>query len=833
MTRWKKLLLIFISSLAGIILLASVLAYVYEDEIKAVVVSNINKNLKTPVSVKQISFSFIRKFPFATLEFTNVQAQGLLYKETKKDLVVAEKIFLLFNLMDIFNKDIALKKIELKNASISLYINQQGLNNYEVWNSGSKDSASSFNLDLEDVVLNNVIINHISQPLQEDFSAHVTQGNLSGHFASETFELKSNADIFFNHFTIASVNYLDHKKTTIDFNLQVNTKLKQYSFNNSTCRIADLVLKTEGTINTLNETQIDLKVHADKANLKELLSLIPKKYLTDIDKYNYSGSVYFDAAINGIANKNHTPLVELSFGTSDGTLSPRNSEYKITALHFKGHYLNRKSAKQPVSFVSLTELSGSLEQQPFNGSLQVENFSHPLISCSVRSKIKLESLSHFYKPDTVEQMNGDLMVNATFSGHADDKKSYSSSGTIEMQNVNFRLKLKAVDFSSFNGHFILAGNSLNVKDFKGQIAGSDFNINGSFNNIFSYLMLPDQTLSCDADLTSRNIDLNELLEDKTQTTNEDTAYRLDFSDKLVLKLRLNVGIISFKKFQAWQMRGSITLANKILNTENLSFKAVEGNVLLQGSINTSKSDSMLISYSADVKRLDINQLFYEMGNFGETVLTDKNLKGTVTANVQFASVWSKSLHCNFDKVYAKADITIENGELNNFTPMLSLSRYLKGADLKNIKFSTLHNTIEVSKQRILIPTMQIHSNAFELTASGTHSFDNIVDYHLAFLLSQIVGKKVKEQNTEFGTIEDDGLGRSKLFISMKGPAADPKISFDRRKTEEKIETSIKDEKTNLKNILNKEFGWYKKDSAATANPPKQKKREELQIEKED
>ena len=92
---------------------------------------------------------------------------------------------------------------------------------------------------------------------------------------------------------------------------------------------------------------------------------------------------------------------------------------------------------------------------------------------------------------------------------------------------------------------------------------------------------------------------------------------------------------------------------------------------------------------------------------------------------------------------------------------------------------------------------------------------------------------MKEQNTEFGTIEDDGLGRSKLFISMKGPVADPKISFDRRKTEEKIETSIKNEKSNLKNILNKEFGWGKKDSAATANPPKQKKKEELQIEKED
>ncbi len=811
------------------VLIASLLAYIYEDEIKAVIVTSINKNLKTPVEVNQISFSFIRKFPYATLEFTDVKAQGLLFKETKKSFVLAEKIFLMFNLMDIFNKDIALKKIELKNATVNLYINKEGLNNYDVWKPDRKDSASTFNLDLEDVVLNNVKVNYINISLQQDYAIQIPRGNLSGHFANESFELKCNTDLTVNHFIADGVNYLKNKKAKIDFNLQVNTKQQLYTFNNATCRIADLVLKTEGSINTLNETQIDLKVHADKANLKDLLSLIPQQYLKDIDHYNYTGSVYFDASVKGVANKKHTPLIELSFGTTDATLSPESSNYKISALHFKGYYINRKSAMQPVSFISLTELSGNLEGQPFKGSLQVEDFTHPFVNFSIRSNVNLEALSHFYKPDTIEQMHGNLLVNASFKGRADDRKSYASAGNVEMQNVSFRLKRKVVDFSRFNGHFSLSGNQLMVRDFRGEVAGSDFLFNGSFNNIFSYLMLPDQTLSCEADLSSRNIDLDELLEDKSESTKNDTAYKIDFSDKLNLKLRLNVGIISFRKFQAWQMKGSITLSNKILNTENLSFKAVDGTVLLQGSINTLKKDSMLISYNADLKRLDINQLFYELGNFGQSVLTDKNLKGSVTANIQFASMWSKNLHCNLDKVYAKGDITIENGELNNFAPMLSLSRYLKGADLKNIKFQTLHNTIEIKKQNIVIPAMQIHSSAFELTASGTHNFDNIVDYHLAFLLSQIVGRKVKQQNTEFGTIEDDGLGRSKLFISMKGPVSDPKIAFDRKGTEAKIEADIKNEKSNLKKILNKEFGWFKKDSAATVNPPKQKKKEELQI----
>ena len=72
----------------------------------------------------------------------------------------------MFNLMDIFKKDIALKKIELKNATINLYINKNGFANYDVWKSEKKDTvskSSTFNLDLEDVTLKNIIVNYIDK----------------------------------------------------------------------------------------------------------------------------------------------------------------------------------------------------------------------------------------------------------------------------------------------------------------------------------------------------------------------------------------------------------------------------------------------------------------------------------------------------------------------------------------------------------------------------------------------------------------------------------------------------------------------------------------------
>ena len=124
--------------------------------------------------------------------------------------------------------------------------------------------------------------------------------------------------------------------------------------------------------------------------------------------------------------------------------------------------------------------------------------------------------------------------------------------------------------------------------------------------------------------------------------------------------------------------------------------------------------------------------------------------------------------------------------------------------------------------------MEIKSSALNLMASGTHTFDNIVDYKLNMLLSDVLGKKVKSNETEFGVVEDDGLGHTKLFLAMKGPVDDPKFSYDKKAVSEKIAQDFRADKKNMKTMLNEEFGMFKKDPTVKVDKPK-KKKEEMQI----
>jgi len=653
-----------------------------------------------------------------------------------------------------------------------------------------------------------------------------------GAFTSDVYDLKANGDIYVKQLAMNSVNYIDHKYVQLDLQTNINTTTETYSFSNSKMKMETLELSVDGKITKAEKgRQFDLSIISKETTITGLLSLIPGTYSEKLNNYECDGKVDFKLSVNGVYSEKSTPTIVAQFGANNATIKPNVSDYSLTQISFKGSYKNNISTSQPVDQLIINNFSAQLENQQIQANFTIEDFNNPNVNIYTKATLNLEVVSQFYKPDTIESMSGTFSIDGKIAGRVKEKTSWTSEGSLALTGVNFKLKSKAIPFTDFNGNIVLTQNRLSVQNFKGNIAGSDVSLNGNIDNLYGYLLTEQQPVSVNAQFYSRNIDLNEILEDKSTSTTSDTTYRLDFDPRINLNMSVNIGMLSFRKFQAWQLKGDIGLHDKVLNTSNLSIKTCEGTLLLDGEMNARANDSLLITCNANIRQIDMNTLFYQLGNFGQEVITDKNIKGKVTATVQFASAWSKDLHCNMNRIYTQSSLTIENGELNNFEPMLALSKYVKGADFKNIQFSTLKNTIEIKNKAIVIPAMEIKSSAMDLTLSGTHSFDNIVDYHFQLYLSQLIGKKVKDMNTEFGTIEDDGLGRIRIYLSMKGQVSNPKITYDKKGFKQNLEKDLKQEKQNFKSIIKEEFGWGKKDSTTTKKQePKVQKKEELQIE---
>jgi len=170
-------------------------------------------------------------------------------------------------------------------------------------------------------------------------------------------------------------------------------------------------------------------------------------------------------------------------------------------------------------------------------------------------------------------------------------------------------------------------------------------------------------------------------------------------------------------------------------------------------------------------------------------------------------VWNNNLECDLDKLYMIGKIEISNGQLQNYKPLESLSRFVNIDDLRNIKFANLSNTIEIKKRMIFIPSMEVKNNALDLSIAGTHTFNNVVDYQIKIKLGDLLAKKYRQRPSEF---EEENLDKgSFLYLSMKGPVDKLQFSYDKKQARKKVMDDLKNEKETLKNVLRKELGIEK------------------------
>ena len=112
--------------------------------------------------------------------------------------------------------------------------------------------------------------------------------------------------------------------------------------------------------------------------------------------------------------------------------------------------------------------------------------------------------------------------------------------------------------------------------------------------------------------------------------------------------------------------------------------------------------------------------------------------------------------------------------------------------------------VKIGNNNINIPAMEIKSSALSVFISGTHSFNNDIDYQIKLLLSELISKNARKRNTNLDKqllVEDDGLGRTTLYLKMDGTVDDPNIYFDKIRIKEKIKTEIKKEKEEIKKIV--------------------------------
>lgn len=829
----KFLIKFIVITVAGFFGLATLIGFFYSSEIKQLIITELNKNLATEIKVKEFDFSVLRHFPFASIDMNEVLIKEVKDIKGKDTLIYADHLALLFNIMGIFDKDVTVRKIIVVNGKVNIKIDSAGNGNYKFWKT-TNDTTKGGVIDLQRILLKNVEINYFDAKNIQDYKMVAKEAEISGKFSSDEFTLTTTADLFVNKLLVRKINYINQKKVSISSNLKVNTKTDFYQLERSSVKIAEVEFDVNGTIKApTHSVMLDLDIKSNEADLASFISLLPPNFSSRMKSFKSKGRFVFHSTIKGESAGEKTPNIKVDFSINNGKLSPSDNSIELSEINFSGNYQNGSSSGKSILIVPV--LTANLSGHKIKAEIRVDDLENAFLTIHASTQLDLAQVKPFLNADTLEQLSGNLALNVYYSGKLSQLQNVTkdrlyevkASGNVDISHLNFKLKNNPLAFIDMSGNFILKNEDVAIENLSGKISSTDFKLDGVFKNLIPFLLVHDQPGEFTANVVSNNFAMDELLVNKsTVSTPNDTSYIMKFNPRLTCDMNVSIGNLQFRKFQASSVRGKIHLEKQIISSYGLTFKAMDGSIQMDATINASRRDSIVMNCDARFARLDITRLFYELENFNQNTMTDQNVKGRISSDVQFGSIWAKDLTINSSKVISTCDIKIENGELNNFAPIQALAKYIKVPDLNHIKFLTLSNKIAIKDRKIFIPNMEINSSAMNISVNGTHNFDNIVDYHIKLLLSDVLGKKLKSNSTEFGEIEDDGLGKTMLMLSMKGLVDNPKFAYDRKATGEKIKTEITKESQNLKSMLKEEFGLFKKDTVKTSKP---KKKEEMQI----
>jgi hypothetical protein len=832
----KRIFLVIFSLLLLAILSGVIIAWKFEDEAKGLIVSKLNEQLNAQVIVapSDITFSVISSFPNASVNFHRIKVLDAIPDEKKDTLFKAGEVSLEFNIRDIFNKHYVVKEIYLKDLDVKIKIDKNGKDNFHFLKpstdttGATKKDTSGFALN--EIKLKNVKLEYRNAQTKDDDVLTISNATFKGMFSSDEYTLKTDLEMFVDHLISGKTTLLQHRNIAIKTELDV--KGTKYAISKSELKLDKLVLELKGSVDhQAAKDIIHLNIGGKNMDIKSACSWLPGKYKKDIEEFDSKGNFYFQADINGTLDKKNSPTVQASFGISKGQIKQTAENLTMKNVELKGSF---NSAGK--GMLDITSFSGNLPEGNIKGDFKMEDFSNPMLNTHMEGIVNLTELQKFLRIDTIESLSGVMKLNASFSGHIrkdvgnfvnEDK----TSGSLVFSDVNMRLRKNNLKFDDFSGRLSLANNDVAVADFKGKVSHSDFVVDGSFKNMIAWLLLKDEPLVVDVTLKSKKIDLNDLLSDKANTTatKNDPAYKVSFNKYLDLTFHSQIDHLSFRKFEASDLQGVLRLKDKHLYADELTFKTMDGSITIKGDIDGTRSDSLKVTMDANLKSVNVTKMFTEMENFGQNTLMDKNVKGLLTAHAQMSVPCSADLNMNTAKLLVNCDVTIVNGELIKLESLKAMAKFISINELEDLKFANLTTPITIRNRVLSFPETQVNSNALDIEVSGSQDFDENVDYVFAVYLSEILAAKAKANRKESSDFieqqDNEDKHRFRLYVCMKGPISNPKLSYDHKMAKDDRIAKRKDEKEKLKGILNEEFGVFKHDSLATKHAADKKKKE--------
>lgn len=815
----KKIFLWFSGILLSLAILLSLLLYIFRDNIIQAAVSEINKYLNVKVNIDpDIDLTWWSTFPNVSVRFRDVRINESV-PGSDSLMGRADNVYLAFHTWQLMQGEYVIQELSVDNAAFNLRVTKNGIQNFNIIKKDTSSSGGASSLDITGIHGHKILISYRDERDGQLYSIFSNQLQASLSVDSLRYRIFVESSNRIEQISVAGTSFLGGKLANTRGVIVYEPDAEKVTFEPSDIQLEDALFAMHGYVD-LKKQQLDLKIDNKESEIKTLISLMPAKVYSTLRTYKSDGKIYLNCRFTGSYGPTKNPDIHVLFGLDQVNMQEPDRKIELRNITLKGEYSNGKRQNVSTSQLKLQGITAELDNKKIQGNFEVVNFSDPWIKFDVDGYFSIPWLMRVFPSDDFRDATGGIELDLNFEGKVSALRTQrigeiKASGEIILDTISARPVSVPYNIERLSGTLLFNNSDIAVDDLFFTAGKSDFRCSGFLKNVLPRLVNGEKRMLADISVESSYIDVEELL--KKDTLGKSGASvpegKFPYLDPYILKIKLNAGLIHYKKVNLRRVEGAIRFDQPYLEGSRISFEMAGGKVAFDANTIFHSADEIQTSLKSTLTGLHIDSLFYMFDDFGQTFIVQRNLKGKFTGAVDAIIYFDKDGKINSSKLIANIDGGIKDGELIAFEPMQNLSKFIEARELGHLHFSELNNKVFIANRVITIPEMKIVSNVSTIGIAGTHSFDNDMDYQLAIPLRNLK-TKINLQLAQ-GAVEEDQKQGTTVFLTIKGNSDNYKIAYDTKRTGKKIQEDLKKEKQEFIDLFKKQ-----KEEIKTVKPDK-------------
>jgi hypothetical protein len=659
----------------------------------------------------------------------------------------------------------------------------------------------------------------------------IRAGRLSSRIIGDDIIFNADADLLITEVRLDNFNI--NNPFSAGLELKMEDTERGVFFRKGSLSLEGFRFNISGSIS--DDKNLSLDLSAEEIDLSKIGKYLPPEYLKHISDYDLSGNLNLTGQLSGAVSSTAYPHLEATCVLNKGGIVYPATGMIIRNLSFTGFYSNGPGNRAETSSVYIKDFRALIGSAAYEGHFKVRNLKNPVSELDFSGKIIPGELKQFFRMKSLSAASGYFDLKLKIRTDYWPKDSITSDDIIKLDpeaSVNFKsltlgLKEKNILFSDVNGEVYIS-DLVTAKNLNLSYRGQNIVINGNFLNLPGWITGQNVQLKADADIYF-DILRPETFKAETLTKKESAegkqAFRMPHD--LELDIRLKADSLKYERLPASEMAVHLVYRQGTFTFNSLHMKSLDGIISGNGFISQNSNKSFMTRGGFAFAGINIRNTFSMFRNFGQDFIKAENLSGKLTGNLSLLLPLDSLLKPQVRSLVAEGKYVITDGSLIDFGPVKELSSFIEISELENIRFERLENDFFIRNNSLYIPQMEVNSSAADLSVNGKHNFDNTFEYHAKIRLSEILSKKRKRSKTkvtEFGVVEDDGLGRTSLLLRIESQGDKVKVGYDVKAAGNKVKSSINTERQSLKTILNQEYGLYKTDTVPAQKTEEKKPR---------